>query len=74
MSLAYLEIDQARSEYTTLPAEVRREFDARLIQSWLYHDHMLEGVVLTPGISPVRWKGARAEIIATAWSKNRCGA
>jgi len=49
MSLAYLEIDQARSEYTTLPAEIRREFDARLIQSWLYHDHMLEGVVLTQG-------------------------
>ncbi|AWV87894.1 Fic family protein [Bradymonas sediminis] len=47
MSLAYLEIDQARSEYTALPAEIRREFDARLIQSWLYHDHMLEGVVLT---------------------------
>jgi hypothetical protein len=47
MSLAYLEIDQARSEYTALPAEVRRAFDERLIQSWLYHDHMLEGVVLT---------------------------
>lgn len=49
MSLAYLEIDQARSDYTALPAEIRREFDARLLQSWLYHDHMLEGVVLTQG-------------------------
>lgn len=49
MSLAYLEIDQARSEYTALPAEIRREFDARLLQSWLYHDQMLEGVVLTQG-------------------------
>lgn len=47
MSLAYLEIDQARSDYTDLAADVRREFDARLLQSWLYHDHMLEGVVLT---------------------------
>lgn len=47
MSLTYLEIDQARADYTALPDEVRREFDDRLMQSWLYHDHMLEGVVLT---------------------------
>jgi hypothetical protein len=47
MSLTYLEIDQARADYTALPDDVRRTFDERLMQSWLYHDHMLEGVVLT---------------------------
>ncbi len=47
MSLTYLEIDQARTDYTALPTDVRRQFDERLIQSWLYHDHMLEGVVLS---------------------------
>lgn len=47
MSLAYLEIDQARSDYTALKGALRKAFDARLSQSWLYHDHMLEGVVLT---------------------------
>lgn len=47
MSLAYLEIDQARSDYTALGGSLRQAFDARLSQSWLYHDHMLEGVVLT---------------------------
>lgn len=47
MSLTYLEIDQARTDYTALPADIRKEFDERLILSWLYHDHALEGVVLT---------------------------
>ncbi len=47
MSLTYLEIDQARADYAELPDSIRQAFDERLNQSWLYHDHMLEGVVLT---------------------------
>lgn len=47
MSLTYLEIDQARADYLELSDELRQAFDERLFQSWLYHDHMLEGVVLT---------------------------
>ncbi|MFW5968116.1 MAG: Fic family protein [Persicimonas sp.] len=47
MSLTYLEVDQARSDYAALTDDVRQAFEERLVQSWLYHDHMLEGVVLT---------------------------
>lgn len=47
MSLAYFEIDQARHDYTSMRSDARRAFDDLLAKSWLYHDHMLEGVVLT---------------------------
>lgn len=46
MSLTYLEIDQERSDYFDVPDRVRDEFEDRLLRSWLYHEHALDGVVL----------------------------
>ena len=48
MNLTYLEIDQQRSVYYDVIAEEGDEFFDRLAQSWLYHDHALEGVVVGP--------------------------
>ncbi|WP_158542482.1 Fic family protein [Lujinxingia litoralis] len=48
MNLTYLEVDHQRSIYTGMPEELRASFMERLKLSWLYHDHALEGVVLTP--------------------------
>ncbi len=47
MNLAYLEIDYNRAAYDSMPAHVRDAFNERLMLSWLYHEHALEGVVLT---------------------------
>lgn len=47
MNLTYLEIDHQRSHYDQLTGPARHAFMDRLIFSWLYHDHALEGVVLT---------------------------
>lgn len=47
MKLTYLEVDRNRSHYDDLPTAVRSEFMDRLVMSWLYHDHALEGVVLS---------------------------
>lgn len=48
MNLAYLEIDHQRNNYINLPAAESKEFRERLVLSWLYHEHALDGVVLTP--------------------------
>lgn len=47
MNLAYLEIDYHRSTYDAMSSTMRAAFMDRLIVSWLYHEHALEGVVLT---------------------------
>lgn len=47
MNLTYLEIDHQRSHYDRLTGSARDAFMDRLVFSWLYHDHALEGVVLT---------------------------
>lgn len=47
MNLTYLEIDYRRSSYDALPQAVRDAFEDRLMLSWLYHEHAMEGVVLT---------------------------
>ena len=47
MNLTYLEIDHQRSHYDRMTGPARKAFMDRLIFSWLYHDHALEGVVLT---------------------------
>lgn len=47
MNLAYLEVDHQRNSYTHMPASVRKVFMERLVLSWLYHEHALDGVVLT---------------------------
>lgn len=47
MNLTYLEIDYRRSSYDAMPQPVREAFEERLMLSWLYHEHALEGVVLT---------------------------
>lgn len=46
MNLTYLEIEHKRSDFDSLIGDPRRDFVDRLIMSWLYHDHALEGVVL----------------------------
>ncbi|MEC9397982.1 MAG: Fic family protein [Myxococcota bacterium] len=46
MNLAYLEIDYHRSAYDSMPEQLRAAFMDRLVISWLYHEHALEGVVL----------------------------
>jgi len=47
MNLTYLEIDHDRSHYDALTGSDWDEFLDRLILGWLYHDHALEGVVIT---------------------------
>lgn len=47
MNLTYLEIDYQRSTYHSLIESARQPFWQRLVLSWLYHDHALEGVALT---------------------------
>lgn len=47
MNLTYLEIDHQRSHYDRLTGPARDAFMDRLALGWLYHDHALEGVVLT---------------------------
>ena len=47
MNLTYLEVDHQRSHYDCLAGEARRQFMDRLCVSWIYHDHALEGVVLS---------------------------
>lgn len=47
MNLTYLEIDHQRSTYQNLASSPSSDFVQRLVESWLYHDHALEGVVLT---------------------------
>ena len=47
MNLTYLEIDHQRSAYDLLLSASHEEFLGRILFSWLYHDHALEGVVLT---------------------------
>ena len=46
MNLAYLEIDYHRSAYDAMSEQLRATFMDRLVVSWLYHEHALEGVVL----------------------------
>jgi hypothetical protein len=48
MNLTYLEIDTQRSIYQNAAHSPGSAFFQRLVMSWLYHDHALEGVVLTP--------------------------
>jgi Fic family protein len=47
MNLTYLEIDHQRSHYDSLTGSEREAFLDRLMLGWLYHDHALEGIVLT---------------------------
>jgi Fic family protein len=47
MNLAYLEVDHQRAVYTSMRPMKREAFWERLVLSWLYHDHALEGVVVT---------------------------
>lgn len=47
MNLTYLEIDHQRSTYHNLSASPSSDFVTKLVDSWLYHDHALEGVVLS---------------------------
>ena len=48
MKLTYLEIDRKRSVYHHVVASHGLEFRDRLAMSWLYHDHALEGIVVSP--------------------------
>ena len=48
MNLTYLEIDTQKSIYRSVTEASNSDFCQRLHLSWLYHDHALEGVVLTP--------------------------
>ncbi len=48
MNLTYLEIDTQRAIYQELIEAPSSMFFERLVLSWMYHDHALEGVVLTP--------------------------
>lgn len=47
MNLAYLEIDYCRASYDSLRGAQREQFLQLWLFSWLYHEHALEGVVLT---------------------------
>ena len=47
MKLAYLEIDYRRSTFDAMTARERRAFMERASISWLYHEHAIEGVVLS---------------------------
>lgn len=47
MNLAYMEVDHQRSHYRAISEAARDAFMERLVLSWLYHDHALEGIVLT---------------------------
>ena len=47
MNLTYLEIDHHRSAFDALSGRARDLFMERLLWGWIYHDHALEGVVLT---------------------------
>ncbi len=47
MNLTYLEVDHKRAGYDSLTGEARSAFMERLVLSWMYHDHALEGVVLS---------------------------
>jgi len=47
MNLAYLEIDYDRSSFDAMEPQLREAFTERLVFSWLYHEHALEGIVLT---------------------------
>ena len=47
MNLTYLEIDHNRGPYDALKGEARAAFNERLVLSYLYHDHALEGVPLS---------------------------
>lgn len=47
MNLTYLEVDHNRNFFDELSGSARDAFMDRLVVSWIYHDHALEGVVLT---------------------------
>jgi Fic family protein len=47
MNLTYLEIDKQRADYELIRSQRRNDFEERLALSWVFHDHALEGVVLT---------------------------
>lgn len=47
MNLTYLEIDYSRSTYDAMSPTMRAAFTHKLLISWLYHEHALEGVVLS---------------------------
>lgn len=47
MNLAYLEVDYHRSAFDAMPVPMRAAFMERVVLSWLYHEHALEGIVLT---------------------------
>lgn len=47
MNLTYLEVDHQRSHYDCLDGDTRCRFMDRLAVSWIYHDHALEGIVLS---------------------------
>jgi len=47
MNLTYLEIDHNRANYDALVGDAKRAFIDRLMLGWMFHDHALEGVVLT---------------------------
>jgi Fic family protein len=40
-------LDELRSKVTSFPERIRKDFDDRLDVSWIFHDHALEGVVLS---------------------------
>ena len=47
MNLTYLEIDHQRSLYDSMASTEQRTFLERVSFCWLYHEHALEGIVLT---------------------------
>jgi hypothetical protein len=49
MKLTYFDLDYERIHYQKLRGVAWEEFHNRLVASWLYHDHALEGVVLKEG-------------------------
>jgi fido (protein-threonine AMPylation protein) len=48
MNLTYLEIDHHRSDYDNMSDSLHESFMQRVVQCLLYHEHALDGIVLTP--------------------------
>ncbi|MFB6262838.1 MAG: hypothetical protein ABEL76_04325, partial [Bradymonadaceae bacterium] len=48
MELTYLEVDHELDQWGRLTDEQRETFVDRLLPYWLYHEHALEGIPLSP--------------------------
>jgi len=47
MNVTYLDVDHTQTPYDEITGENRDAFERRLLISWLYHDHALEGIALS---------------------------